>query len=212
MLILYDAIGTLADSVGTPLNESNFVQVLMPLLLTRYSQLSDDDQHVFPLLECLTSIASALGPGFAPFVAPIWTRCLEIISLTYQQWQLHLQHPDQYLDVDKDYIVVSLDLLSGIAQGMGTLILPYVRNSQPPLLPMLVVCLKDVNSGIRQSGFALLGDLTINAFEVILPGLSVIMPLVISSINPNLDNSFSSVVNNATWSAGEIAIQWRISF
>jgi transportin-1 len=182
----------------------------MPHLLAKYSALVDDDPMVFPLLECLTSVSTSLGTGFAPYVAPIWARCLQMIGVTLQQWSLHCQNPDQYMDVDKDYIVISLDLLSGIAQGMSITVEPFVAQCQTPIMPLLFACLKDVNGEVRQSAYALLGDLTISAFEVIKPGLNEVLPLVIEQIDPNVPSNLSSACNNAAWSSGEIALQWRM--
>ncbi len=51
MLILYDAVGTLADSVGEALNQPELIEVLMPPLVSRWNQISDDDNGIFPLLE-----------------------------------------------------------------------------------------------------------------------------------------------------------------
>lgn len=62
LLILYDAIGTLADSVGAELNQPDLVQILMPPLIARWNSLLDDDKGLLPLLECFTSIAQALPP------------------------------------------------------------------------------------------------------------------------------------------------------
>jgi transportin-1 len=64
LLILYDAIGTLADSVGSYLNNPELIAVFMPPLIMKWNALSDDNSELFPLLECLTSIATALGSGF----------------------------------------------------------------------------------------------------------------------------------------------------
>ena len=51
MLILYDAVGTLADAVGTALQNPTYVEILMPPLLKRWSKLKDDDEDLVPLLE-----------------------------------------------------------------------------------------------------------------------------------------------------------------
>jgi len=54
LLILYDAIGTLADAVGNALENPQFVNILMPPLLARWQGLADDDDDLIPLLEvCL---------------------------------------------------------------------------------------------------------------------------------------------------------------
>ena len=51
MLILYDAIGTLADAVGSALQHPLYVEILMPPLTTKWSKLKDDDDDLIPLLE-----------------------------------------------------------------------------------------------------------------------------------------------------------------
>ena len=51
LLILYDAVGTLADSVQEALNQPELIEVLMPPLVNRWNQISDDDNGIFPLLE-----------------------------------------------------------------------------------------------------------------------------------------------------------------
>jgi transportin-1 len=51
MLILYDAVGTLADSVGTALSNPRYVEILIPPLTKRWSKLKDDDDDLVPLLE-----------------------------------------------------------------------------------------------------------------------------------------------------------------
>lgn len=59
LLILYDAIGTLADSVGDALNNEAFVEILMPPLIDKWNKLKDSDQDIIPLLE-VRSIAVSL--------------------------------------------------------------------------------------------------------------------------------------------------------
>lgn len=51
LLILYDAIGTLADAVGSALNKSEYIEILMPPLIQRWSALEDQDNDLIPLLE-----------------------------------------------------------------------------------------------------------------------------------------------------------------
>lgn len=51
LLILYDAIGTLADSVGHHLNKQEYINLLMPPLINKWNVLKDEDKDLFPLLE-----------------------------------------------------------------------------------------------------------------------------------------------------------------
>ena len=54
MLILYDAIGTLADAVGRALQNPQYVDIIMPPLTVKWSKLKDDDENLIPLLEVQT--------------------------------------------------------------------------------------------------------------------------------------------------------------
>lgn len=80
--MLYDTIGTLAEAVGERLNEQRLIDLLMPPLINKWNQLSDDDPGLFPLLECISAIAIALGPGFQQFAAPVYDRCLRLVQKT----------------------------------------------------------------------------------------------------------------------------------
>ena len=51
LLILYDAISTLADAVGSELNNEKYINLLMPPLIKRWNALTDEDRGLFPLLE-----------------------------------------------------------------------------------------------------------------------------------------------------------------
>ena len=112
LLILYDAIGTLADSVGSHLNRSDYIELLMPPLIERWNVLRNDDKDLFPLLECLSSIATALQTGFLPYCEPVFVRCIVLVQQT-----LEASGPDTPLD--KDFMIVALDLLSGLTEGLG---------------------------------------------------------------------------------------------
>src|SRR5277367_4836189 len=53
LLILYDAILTLANSVGSALNRPEYIQLLVPPLLTKWEQIGDEDRGLVSLLEVL---------------------------------------------------------------------------------------------------------------------------------------------------------------
>ncbi|VDK19595.1 unnamed protein product [Anisakis simplex] len=130
LLILYDAVGTLADSVGSNLNQPQYVQTLMEPLMAKWSSLSDDDKELFPLLECLSSVATALHVSFLPFCEPVFRRCTALIGRCLQQVQLAVERPAEYDMPDKDFLIVALDLLSGLAEGLSDHIDQLVASSQ----------------------------------------------------------------------------------
>lgn len=55
LLILYDALGTLADAVGNNLNKPEYIEMLMPPLIQKWDSLNDCGEDrlndLFPLLE-----------------------------------------------------------------------------------------------------------------------------------------------------------------
>jgi len=53
LLILYDAILTLADSVGTALNQPEYIELLIPPLLSKWERIGDEDRGLVSLLEVI---------------------------------------------------------------------------------------------------------------------------------------------------------------
>lgn len=152
--IVYDAIGTLADAVGGELNQPRLLEILMPPLIAKWQQLSNFDRDIFPLLECFTSIAQALGPGFSQFAEPVFQRCINIIQT---QQMAKVNPASAGVQYDREFVVCSLDLLSGLVEGLGSGIESLV--SQSILRDLLLQCCVDDAHDVRQSAFALLGDL-----------------------------------------------------
>jgi hypothetical protein len=81
----------------------------------------------------LTDIAASLGTGFLPFTEPVFSRCIHLVTNILQTAVL-----DGEDEFDDEWISTPLDLLSGIAQGLGSQVEPFVKNST--LLPLLTVC------------------------------------------------------------------------
>lgn len=201
LLILYDAIGTLADSVGNHLNKPEFIQMLMPPLIAKWNSLRDEDKDLFPLLECLSSVATALQSGFLPYCEPVFQRCVNLVQQTLTLNVLYMQNPEQYEQPDKDFMIVALDLLSGLAEGLGNHIDQLVVSSN--VLAYMYQCMQDQMPEVRQSSFALLGDLTKACFQHVKPCIGEFMPILAQNLNPEM----ISVCNNATWAIGEISVQ-----
>ncbi|KAJ7001521.1 transportin-1-like isoform X2 [Populus alba x Populus x berolinensis] len=202
--IVYDAIGTLADAVGAELNQPAYLEILMPPLIAKWQQLSNSDKDLFPLLECFTSLAKALGAGFIQFAEPVFQRCTAII----QSQQLAKADPVAagFL-YDKEFIVCSLDLLSGLAEGLGSGIESLV--SQSNLRDLLLQCCMDDAYDVRQSAFALLGDLARVCTVHLSPRLPEFLDVAVKQLNtPKLKETIS-VANNACWAIGELAVKVR---
>ncbi|KAK3006542.1 hypothetical protein RJ639_017697 [Escallonia herrerae] len=200
--IVYDAIGTLADAVGGELNQPAHLDVLMPPLIAKWQQLSNSDKDLFPLLECFTSIAQALGSGFSQFAQPVFQRCMDII----QTQQLAKVDPvSAGVQYDKEFMVCSLDLLSGLAEGLGSGIESLV--SQSNLRDLLLQCCMNDAPDVRQSAFALLGDLARVCPIHLHPRLPEFLDVSAKQLNTPKLKETVSVANNACWAIGELAIK-----
>ncbi|OVA15964.1 HEAT [Macleaya cordata] len=202
--IVYDAIGTLADAVGGELNQPQYLDILMPPLIAKWQQLPNSDKDLFPLLECFTSIAQALGPGFYQFAEPVFQRCINLIRTQ----QLAKVDPSSAgVQYDKEFIVCSLDLLSGLAEGLGSGIESLVAQSN--LRDLLLQCCMDDALDVRQSALALLGDLARVCPVHLHPHLSEFLNVATQQLSTPALKETVAVANNACWAIGELAVKVR---
>ncbi|KZT69634.1 ARM repeat-containing protein [Daedalea quercina L-15889] len=207
MLILYDAVGTLADAVGPALANPTYVDILMPPLIKRWGRLKDDDEDLIPLLECLASVTIGMGAAFAPYAGPVFERCTSLVHKSLLQYQAYQQNPE-IDEPDKSFLVVALDLLSGLTQGLGMALQQLIGTSQPNLVSLLTVCLKHPQASVRQSAYALVGDMAMHCFPMLKPHTPAIMQELIEQLDPEPKVEFVSACNNAAWSVGEIALRY----
>jgi len=201
VVLLYDAIGTLAEAAGPELSKAEYLQLLLPPLIRRWNLLSDDDRSLLPLFQCLASVTSALGPAFQPFALPVFQRCLKIVenALT-KQAQSTTRSLDQ---LDREFLVSSLDLISGLIEGLRETSIEWITGSN--LLALLYECMRDPSKpDVLQSVFALVGDLAKYCIAALRPVLNNYLPLLIEHLYPP---AYIAVCNNASWAIGEIAVK-----
>lgn len=212
MYILYDCVQTLAERIGPLLATPELAGQLMPALVQRYNAVPDQSREVFPLLECLSYVALALSHGFAPYAPPIFVRCVNIIHTNLEQG-LAAAANAALDEPDKDFLITSLDLLSAVVQALeDERSAELVKNSPHPFFELLGFCMEDPADQVRQSAYALLGDCAKYVFPQLQPHLATMFPILLrqldmdSVLDEEMDSGFG-VVNNACWSAGEIAMR-----
>lgn len=201
LLILYDAIGTLADSIGEQLNQPELIAILMPPLIAKWNQLDDHSREILPLFECLAPVAQALGTGFQEFALTVYARCERIVSNELLADAMFEQNPAEAEEGDPELIVCALDLVSGIVEGLRANSEALLAGSN--ILNLVMGCVRHEMLDVRQSAMGVVGDLAKNAPEVLRPGLGHILPVLIESIDPDEP----TVCNNASWAVGEIAVR-----
>lgn len=201
LLNLYDAIGTLAESVNQLLNKPQYTDLLLPPIIKKWTITKEDDPALFPLFESLSNLAVALRDGFKPYAEAVFLRCVLLIQYNLRQAAAHIADPENVDMPNKDYMIASLDLLSGLAEGLGTDITHLVVSSN--VIDMTLECMIDSLPEVRQSSFALLGDLTKSCYNLVQP----YVPQFINPLVQNLSYDYLSVCNNATWALGELALK-----
>ncbi|GMM38027.1 Kap104 protein [Saccharomycopsis crataegensis] len=211
LVILYGALQTFVDKVGDVVtSKEEYITLLLPPLLEKWEQLPDDDKDLWPLLECMSSVAASLGELFAPYAVPAYQRSLRILQ--------NCINLDKMCDVDptinspeKDFIITAIDLIDGLVQGLGVHSAELImqnggRDNNTNLVDLLLTCFQDPVHDVRQSAFALLGDLAIFVLRpVVLPYLHPIMQCIINEINSR-NYEASPVCNNAAWTLGEMSL------
>ena len=88
-----------------------------------------------------------------------------------------------------------------MTEGMHGSIEQLITGSQLPQL--LYQCMRDAQPDVRQSAYALVGDLAKNCIGTLRPGLAQYLPVLCEQLAPE----FVSVCNNASWAIGEIAVK-----
>lgn len=86
-------------------------------------------------------MAIGAGTSFAPYAPGIFERCLQIIQKELLEFQTWSQNPDGGDEPDSSFVVVALDLLSGLCQGLGLNIVDLVNNSGNSILQLMSSCL-----------------------------------------------------------------------
>ncbi|KAF7424984.1 hypothetical protein PC9H_010295 [Pleurotus ostreatus] len=199
MRFWYEAVGTLGNTVGRQLSNPVYVDILMPSLATRWSQLKDDDKDLIPLLECLAYMTIDMGPSFAPYAGPIFERCSNIIQKLLPEYQ---QNPE----LEEPFFVRALQLLSGLTQGLGMALEPFLSQSQ--LVQLVTLCLKLPQALARQSAYELIGELAMSCFTILRPHMPAIMPGLMLQLDLEPEFGFVNTSKNATWSIGEVALRY----
>ena len=148
-----------------------------------------------------------MGPSFLPHVGPVFDRCHAIIHKSLMQYQAFVQNQDLE-EPDRAFLVVALDLLSGLTQGLGMGLEPYIARTQPNILECLTWCLRYPHAPVRQSAYALVGDLAMNCFPLLRPHMTAVMQELILQLDPEPKVEFISACNNAAWSVGEVALRY----
>lgn len=207
LIMLYECVTTFVDQIGPEIfsQRSEYAGTLLPPLLKNWHDLADDDTDLWPLLQCIASVAVAMGEAFAPYAVPVFQRAVKILGHTVEMNQL--MHTDPLIEApEKAFMVTALDLISGLMQGFQSHSHELLSHDAH-FMPLVLTCLEDHDDDVRQLAYALLGDLTMYTFSsFVQPHLARIIQCVGNEVH-NCSYSTYPAANNAVWCLGEIALQ-----
>jgi len=192
----------LADAVGPELDAPAYKQALLQPLVQKFESTADNDRSIIALFECLSSLAQNLGPSFLPLCPTLVARCQRLILNGAQAAQMWQQNPNEFEKPDREVMAASIDLLSGLVEGLQGRVSEVLQ--QQNFLAVVPEVLKDTAMNVKQSAFALVGDSAKHCIEYLAPYLPQLLPLCAKALR---DNTSATVSNNASWAIGEICIK-----
>lgn len=203
LIILYDAVGRFAEKVEL---DDQGMQIILPHLIDKWSSLPDNDKELWPLLECLSCVASSLGERFSPMAPEVYGRAYRILVHCVEMEKKSQTNPSLVVP-EKDFTITSIDLIDGIVQGLGeksqNLLFPQGDST---ILRIMLECLQDPVHEVRQSVFALLGDIVTYFDSQLLTGsLSQFLKFIATEILHNDDFEGLASLINAIWCLGIIS-------
>lgn len=198
--ILYDAVGTLSWTAGPELDKPKYLQALMAPLMTRFNNVPDNDHTTIAMFECLGYIALYLARSIHTVIPKLIERCMRTVCEIGAADEMWAQNPNEFARPDHDLLAAAVDLLSAIYQGLGAegAKEACAHNNYLAALPPVLRCSAPC---VKQAGFGMMGTCAGTSMEPLLPFLPQLLPMCVAGLSPNMP---ANVINNASWSIGEV--------
>ena len=109
----------------------------------------------------------------------------------------------------KDFAICALDVISALCEGLEGSFSSLAEPSRDLLLQLTFACLDDDLPELRQSAFALTGDMCKSCVAFLVPAaLPRLMDHVLKNVREGEPGQWHPMVcNNAAWTVGELAIK-----
>uniref|UniRef100_A0A7S0WWR5 Tubulin-specific chaperone D n=1 Tax=Chlamydomonas leiostraca TaxID=1034604 RepID=A0A7S0WWR5_9CHLO len=185
---------------------------MVPALGSRLAALGPHERELLPVFECLTSLAIAAGRHIDTYAPALFDAALRCVT-TQLQLRADPSSGGGRHEYDREIHVCALDLVSGLAEGLGASLDPLVGPSQ--LMQVVVAACCDEAADVRQSGFALVGDLSRGCVSHVAPRAQDVVGAALACLAPELltaqraegTGTIMKAANNACWAVGEMALK-----
>ena len=197
---VYDVVSTIALTLPEILSHKELSPIMLQSLFDKLSSFPDGDSEIFPLLDCVGTVSSALNSAISPYAENAFVKCVSLIERSF------LASDTGAIDQEEAarFVEHSLDAIDGIMQGLGKHSGPLFSKS--PLGTLLVRSSVDSSAVVRQSAFGLLGDLAEICMVNLIPYLSPLLESALECMKPeNITGESVDACNNAVWSLGVVS-------
>ncbi|KAG1677077.1 hypothetical protein FOA52_001247 [Chlamydomonas sp. UWO 241] len=216
--LLYDVLDTLADAMGPQVSDPQLSPLYLGPMFQRFQAYDIHDKDLLPLMDCLANMMPRLGAAaLAPYARAVFDKCMALAGVQMelnQAQQLRRHTPGAVpppsgsppVEFDIDALVCALDVVSGLTEAMGPGMEALATGSQ--LGALLAQSCRDEEPSIRQSAFAMVGDLAKAAPGVLAPVRADVVSLALLALDPAAMTAQESIkaCNNACWALGELVV------
>jgi hypothetical protein len=176
-------------------------QALLNALAAAWGVVCDDDADVVALLESVTALAPSLGASLASAAPALWTRAVRIAEMDLTMFAAAKM--ERTAPPLPDRLAASFDVLASLAESLGD-VEGLFASSTPVLAHLLMAGASTADSSVRQSVFALVGELAKAAPR----GLSVVAAALVHPAALTIQTASRRTIaaaNNAAWAVGLLA-------
>ncbi|KAG2499029.1 hypothetical protein HYH03_003214 [Edaphochlamys debaryana] len=219
VVVTYDALSCTARVLGPRMADPALAAIILPALVHKFTAAQLTDKDLLATMECLANVTPHVGRAVEPYAKALYDGAIALASL---YMRAAAQQPGAAgaaaaaaapsaagaaaVEYDPNYVVLALDVISGLSQGLHASIESLVAAS--PLVQMLTTCCQDPSPDVRQSAFALVGDLASACVAHLLPVLDSLVACALALLElPRITEASLASANNACWSLGEVVIK-----
>ncbi|GLI64504.1 hypothetical protein VaNZ11_007770 [Volvox africanus] len=223
IVVTFDALSCTVRVLGSRMADPTLAGIVLPPLLRKFTSAPPTDKDLLATMECLANVTPHTGRAVELYAKPMYDKATALAAVYMHTGQQQHQQAGEAsalttaiaggvsadggnVEYDPNYIVLALDVISGLAQALQASIESLVAAS--PLVQMLMLCCSDPSPDIRQSAFALIGDLASACVAHLLPVLDPLVSCALTMLElPRITDINLAAANNACWSLGEVVIK-----
>ncbi|CCW62080.1 unnamed protein product [Phytomonas sp. EM1] len=193
-VLLFETLKTFCECAGDALRgNAAALEPLMALLGEVWASTANDSPLILSFFESMASVCRVLGPVMQPMAGEIFRRAYGMLA---HHTQLRLAAPEEA--PEPEFLITAADLLSGLFDALGASLEPLLSAQQPTFMQVVLPLLMDEQHEIRQSGFALLGDVARACPTQVQAALDAVCGAARANLEV-LNESTSSIISNVAW-------------